>query len=87
MRRKLGPGCCNLMLHHSRDHCDAKQRRRESVWPWVWTWDPRQGESIHIPAVMVSEDDGKRLVSMMDLESMDMGPELGVQHFDRVLNS
>ena len=79
----------NSPCNRQRDglRCEAEAKERASGHGFG-LGDPRdKWESIHIPAVMVSEDDGKRLVSMMDLESMDMGPELGVQHFDRVLNS
>ena len=76
---------CNRQRDGLRCEVEAKERAYGHGFGLT---DPRaKWEGIHIPAVMVSEDDGERLLSMMDLESMDMGPELGEQFYDRVLNS
>ena len=47
---------------------------------------PNFWSEIRIPAFMVSLDDGRRLMRMMDLESMVMGDGLGRQWYDRHLN-
>ena len=65
-----GPWCCNLefAVHRQRDglRCEAEAKER-AYGHGFGLGDPRdKWESIHIPAVMVSEDDGKWLVSMMD---------------------
>ena len=76
---------CNRQRDGLRCEAEAKER---AYGHGFGLGDPRdKWDGIHIPAVMVSEDDGKRLLAMMDLESMDMGPELGEQFYDRVLNS
>jgi hypothetical protein len=48
---------------------------------------PNYWEDIKIPSGMLSVKDGKRIVSMMDLEKMDMGRELGIQYYDKHLNN
>ena len=79
----------NLPCNRQREglRCEVERKERAYGHGFALNDPPDKWEGIHIPAVMISEEDGKRLISMMDLESMDMGPELGEQFYDRVLNS
>ena len=48
---------------------------------------PNHWEGLKIPAGMLSVAEGKRIVNLMDLEAMHMGPKLGMQFYDKDLNN
>ncbi len=65
--------------------CEAEMKERAYGHGFAISDAPNHWSDIRIPSMIISEADGKRIVGMMDLDSMEINGH-GIQYFDKHLN-